>query len=135
AESRKLPVLVTQLIQTNYNAMSGPVTNGLKHTCRSRVTTTKRMLARLPKLEPMRLTRRPSPFNHAEWTFELKLDGFRALAYIENGEGRLVSRNGNTFASFRDLGAQVAASFRGVAACLMARLSVSTSAAVLNLKT
>jgi len=27
----------------------------------------------------------------------LNLDGFRALAYIENGKGRLVSRNGNTF--------------------------------------
>src|SRR5262245_23014760 len=62
----------------------------------------------------MRLVRRPEPFDHAEWIFELKLDGFRALAYIENGEGRLVSRNGNTFASFRDLAAQVAASFRGI---------------------
>jgi bifunctional non-homologous end joining protein LigD len=59
----------------------------------------------------MRLTRRPEPFDHAEWIFELKLDGFRALVYIENGEGRLVSRNGNTFASLRDLAAQVARKF------------------------
>lgn len=42
---------------------------------------------------------------------ELKLDCFRALAYIENDEGCLVSRNGNTFASFRDLAAQVARKF------------------------
>jgi bifunctional non-homologous end joining protein LigD len=53
----------------------------------------------LNTVEPMRLSRRPQPFDHAEWIFVLKLDGFRALAYIENGEGRLVSGNGNTFAS------------------------------------
>jgi len=35
----------------------------------------------------------------------------RALAHIEADEGRLVSRNGNTFASFRDLAAQVARKF------------------------
>jgi ATP-dependent DNA ligase len=39
----------------------------------------------------MSLTRRPEPFQHAEWICELKLDGFRAVAYIENGEGRLAS--------------------------------------------
>jgi ATP-dependent DNA ligase len=50
--------------------------------------------------------------------FEIKLDGFRALAYLEKGEGRLVSRNGNTFASFRELAAQLAASFRGTDAVL-----------------
>src|SRR5437773_9347950 len=37
---------------------------------------------------------------------------------VENGEGRLVSRNGNTFASFRDTAADVAASFRGADAVL-----------------
>src|SRR5439155_790480 len=60
----------------------------------------------------MRLTRRPEPFDHPEWIFELKLDGFRALAYIENHEARLVSRNGNTFASFRDLEADGCALYR-----------------------
>ena len=60
----------------------------------------------------------PEPFDHAEWIFELRLDGFRALPYLDNGEGRLVSRNGNTFASFRDLAADVAASFRGKDAVL-----------------
>jgi hypothetical protein len=46
----------------------------------------------------------------ANATEELKLDGFRALAYLENEE-RLVSRIGNTFASFRNLAAQVARKF------------------------
>jgi hypothetical protein len=26
------------------------------------------------------------PFNHRDWLFELKLDGFRALAFIERGQ-------------------------------------------------
>jgi bifunctional non-homologous end joining protein LigD len=61
----------------------------------------------------MRLTRRIEPFDHSDWIFELKLDGFRALAYLDNGTGYLVSRNRNTFASFRNLAADVADSFRG----------------------
>ena len=59
------------------------------------------MLAR--NLRPMRLSRRSEPFNSDHHIFELKVDGFRALAYIENGECELVSRNGNVFRGFRDL--------------------------------
>ena len=33
----------------------------------------------------------------------MKIDGFRSLAYIENGQCDLVSRNGNTFRNFMDL--------------------------------
>jgi len=33
----------------------------------------------------------------------LKIDGFRSLAYIENGHCELVSRNGNTFRNVKDL--------------------------------
>ncbi len=51
----------------------------------------------------MPLRRIAQPFDHPDWIFELKYNGFRALAYIEFGRCRLVSRNGNTFASFRDL--------------------------------
>ena len=54
----------------------------------------------LPVFQPLPLTRRPQPFSHAEWCFELKYDGFRALAYVEGGRVRLVSRNGNEFRSF-----------------------------------
>jgi ATP-dependent DNA ligase len=45
----------------------------------------------------MRLSRRPKPFDSSDFIFELKIDGFRSLAYIENGQCDLVSRNGNTF--------------------------------------
>jgi ATP-dependent DNA ligase len=35
-----------------------------------------------------------------DWLFELKYDGFRALAVIEHGRVKLLSRNGHPFASF-----------------------------------
>ncbi len=34
----------------------------------------------------MVLAPRGQPFEHADWLFELNHDGFRALAYIENGK-------------------------------------------------
>ena len=33
------------------------------------------------------------PFDHSDYIFELKHDGFRAIAYLQNGESKLVSRN------------------------------------------
>jgi len=47
--------------------------------------------------------RRPLPFDHPEWIFELKYDGFRSLAVIQNGRTQLISRNGNLFNSFANL--------------------------------
>ena len=58
----------------------------------------------LPRnVRPIRLSRRPEPFDSEEFLYELKIDRFRALAYIENGLCDLVSRNGNTFHNFKDL--------------------------------
>jgi bifunctional non-homologous end joining protein LigD len=51
----------------------------------------------------MRLSRRSEPFDSDHHIFELKIDGFRALAHINDGQGELVSRNGNTFRGFADL--------------------------------
>jgi bifunctional non-homologous end joining protein LigD len=51
----------------------------------------------------MPLSRRPLPFDHPEWIFELKYDGFRSLTVIQNGRTQLISRNGNPFNSFADL--------------------------------
>src|SRR5207245_2859693 len=51
----------------------------------------------------MPLSRRARPFNHPEWLFELKYDGFRALARVERNKCQLISRNGHPFASFSDL--------------------------------
>jgi len=60
----------------------------------------------------------PEPFDHPQWIFEPKLDGFRALAYAEEGKVRLVSRNGNTFKSFPDLCAALAACIEAESAVL-----------------
>jgi bifunctional non-homologous end joining protein LigD len=63
-----------------------------------------RSVSVLPRnLRPIRLSRRPEPFDSDDYIFELKIDGFRSLAYIENDECELVSRNGNTFRNFKDL--------------------------------
>ena len=40
------------------------------------------------------------PFDHPDWLFEIKYDGFRALAYIEFGSVRLISRRRNVYKSF-----------------------------------
>src|SRR5437899_995790 len=42
--------------------------------------------------QPMPLGRRAAPFNHPEWVFEVKHDGFRAIAYVKAGHCQLVSR-------------------------------------------
>src|SRR5262249_17089794 len=62
------------------------------------------------EVQPMPLLRRPLPFDDPDWIFELKLDGFRALAFLENGKCQLLSRNGHAFASFSGLGKSIAAS-------------------------
>ena len=43
-------------------------------------------------MPPMRLSRRIGPFDSDQFIFELKIDGFRALAHIEEGTGELISR-------------------------------------------
>ena len=56
----------------------------------------------------MRLSRRPEPFDSDEYLYELKIDGFRALAHISHGKGELLSRNGNVFRGFAELATWIA---------------------------
>jgi len=46
-------------------------------------------------IHPMLAESVEKPFDGAEWLFEIKWDGYRAVAFIENGKVRLVSRNQN----------------------------------------
>ena len=46
-------------------------------------------------IHPMLAESIAQPFDGAEWLFEIKWDGYRAIAFIENGKVRLVSRNQN----------------------------------------
>jgi bifunctional non-homologous end joining protein LigD len=49
--------------------------------------------------QPMPLLRRRAQFDHKDWVFELKYDGFRSLAVIHGGRCELISRNGNPLQS------------------------------------
>jgi len=60
----------------------------------------------------MRLSRRTQPFDSDQHIFELKIDGFRALAHIQAGKGELISRNGNTFRGFAELATWIAEHLR-----------------------
>jgi bifunctional non-homologous end joining protein LigD len=64
-------------------------------------------------MEPMPLSCRALPFDHPEWIFELKYDGFRSLAVIQNGHTQLISRNGHPFNSFSELSKSLAPNSAG----------------------
>jgi bifunctional non-homologous end joining protein LigD len=56
--------------------------------------------------------RRSTPFDHPDWLFEIKFDGFRTIASVEHGRCQLYSRNGNEFRSFRSLNQSIAAELK-----------------------
>jgi bifunctional non-homologous end joining protein LigD len=47
------------------------------------------------EIYPMLATSSDEPFDGSDWLFEIKWDGYRAIAFIENNKVRLVSRNQN----------------------------------------
>jgi bifunctional non-homologous end joining protein LigD len=66
----------------------------------------------------MPLARFDAPFEHPDWIFEPKLDGFRAVAYVEGGACRLVSRNRNAFKTFEPLAQAIGQELSGRSAIL-----------------
>jgi bifunctional non-homologous end joining protein LigD len=66
----------------------------------------------------MPLQKRRLPFDDADWLFELKYDGFRALAVVEHGRAQLLSRNGHPFASFSALAESISDSLPNVRAVI-----------------
>jgi bifunctional non-homologous end joining protein LigD len=55
-------------------------------------------------VHPMLATTVEKAFDNPEWLFEIKWDGYRAVAFIRDGQVRLVSRTQNDLtAQFRDL--------------------------------
>jgi bifunctional non-homologous end joining protein LigD len=54
-------------------------------------------------LHPMLATLVDKPFDDDEWLFEIKWDGYRAIAYLEDGNVRLVSRKQNQFNDYPEL--------------------------------
>ena len=57
----------------------------------------------LPSIQTREAGPLTGAFNDPDWLSELKHDGFRPSAYIENGQCRLVSRHRNTYKSFETL--------------------------------
>lgn len=68
--------------------------------------------------EPLRLTPLPRAFDHPDWLFEIKLDGFRALAYVAPDAVSLVSRKGHTYRSFGALAVEMRRAVRAKEAVL-----------------
>ena len=66
----------------------------------------------------MPLVRIADPFDHPDWLFELKLDGFRALAQIEGHHCTLISRRGHTFKHWPMLAVELAHAVRCESAIL-----------------
>jgi bifunctional non-homologous end joining protein LigD len=58
-------------------------------------------------ISPMLATSVEKPFDHPDWLFEIKWDGYRAISFIADGKVRLFSRNQNDltvqFHELRDL--------------------------------
>ena len=72
----------------------------------------------MPSVIPMRLLRLPEPFDHPDFLFEPKLDGFRALAHVRGHRCELVSRNGHVFRSWPQLSEEIAHALRTPSALL-----------------
>ncbi|RZM22511.1 MAG: DNA ligase D, partial [Pedobacter sp.] len=73
----------------------------------------KTLLKEIPKspmptaIKPMKATLVDAPFNDADWVYEIKWDGYRALAMIKDGTTELVSRNGLLFDQFGPINAEL----------------------------
>jgi bifunctional non-homologous end joining protein LigD len=62
------------------------------------------------KLSPMLAELGEAPFSHPDWLFEPKLDGYRVLAFVRDGEVKLGSRRGlDLTPAFPQIAAELAA--------------------------
>ena len=76
------------------------------------------VVASLPRFVPLELHRIAEPFNHRDWIFELKYDGFRARAEVFDGRADLISRRGNIYKSWPGLREQIGRALDGHQAVL-----------------
>ena len=57
----------------------------------------------LPLIDPLRPERTKTVPRGREWLYEVKLDGFRGMLYVEQGRGRFLSKTSRWMPRFRDL--------------------------------
>ena len=62
--------------------------------------------------EPMLLRQIKEPFDHPDWIYEIQHDGFRALAVIEKGKCRFISKNQHTLSGFKNVSNALATSIK-----------------------
>ncbi len=70
-------------------------------------------MSKLPRMDAMELVRQPTAFSHKDWIYEIKYDGFRGLAYVQDETCQLVSRNDFDYSRFRDLMQSIATELDG----------------------
>lgn len=61
----------------------------------------------LPPFTPAAPANIGDAFDHDDYIFELKMDGFRAIAHVGQDQTRLVSRRGNVYKRFTQLAAAI----------------------------
>jgi len=62
----------------------------------------------IPKdIRPMKATLVDQPFDEPGWIYEIKWDGYRALAFVEKGEAKLYSRNNIEFLQFSSVNSEL----------------------------
>ncbi|HEY0679320.1 MAG TPA: non-homologous end-joining DNA ligase [Chitinophagaceae bacterium] len=72
----------------DYDELTGQLLEGI----------TKKKKSPMPQnLLPMLASSKDAPFDKPDWIFEVKWDGYRALAYLNKGKVELRSRNNNSF--------------------------------------
>src|ERR1043166_1744887 len=78
---------------------------------------------KIPLTAPLR--RQTEPFDNPDWIYEIKHDGLRALAVIENGTCRFVSRKRQILSGFQTLGEALAQEIKAKTAILDGELVVA----------
>jgi bifunctional non-homologous end joining protein LigD len=73
---------------------------------------------------PMPLGQQAEPFDDPDWLYEIKHDGFRALALIDRGHCWFVSRRKHKFHGFRELAAVLVREVNAEVAVLDGELAV-----------
>src|SRR4051794_30394740 len=66
----------------------------------------------------MLLGRVAEPFDDPRFVYEIKVDGFRCLASVDQGEVRLVSRGGHVFRGFDAVAGALPAAVRATSAVI-----------------
>ena len=72
----------------------------------------------LPRVDPLRPALVKAVPRGREWLYEPKLDGFRGMLYLEDGQGKFFSKNKRPMPRFRDLADALARQLRAREAIL-----------------